>query len=709
MDDFSLLNALKLLRALGDPEEEENGIALEAPDFSAYLASDEEITETETDPLGSTARRKINTSSHISGIDLQNEEFNDVGEGKSPRWSKNMRLYPSSMGTEGDSKEDTVVSSNLRDIPSPKSLFLSGTETFSREFSVSHSSYTTAETEDTKLSREYSFSAPFACPPSTSSKTIMRSDSAANPSPHSLKSAVRIVSKPSLDFPIDAEHPGFNLQKTLRLLRSLDEDDTISFKETSTATRGDYDLDVCKERDEINEKSQSEAESGLGLGVGVGVGEDYLSTQRLLLKKTREGQGQGLSYNREAAVREEDILVVHERKEGDKIIEGKVELDKENTKDDQSDSPKIQPETLNPQASLSAFNQHVIELMTAIGEPEEEDKRDRERQVELESSADGKYAIFRSEFREYEQNSADGSCVNYTNEDNEKIDYDSDEIGVKRGKGTGDKMGVGGAKAKATFGDDVSEGGGSGGGRRRSSPFNDRMQGSNNRHNVMYDNHSHSHTGQHSLTPYESNVKTRVNRNGSTSSSTSKSNSRSNSNSSSNSNISNSNFSASSSGSIPHTHDHSNTHIHSHTHSHASAPAPAPAHTKSYSAPTDYSNSNSFSSQGTLDSVFMSNVCSSNFNNNNCYLSSSGTESIATSTSTSAKITKNPTRIGSDATSQRDLSFVRNASFATQNARTGTASTASGTAVSSTVPPAVAVCVRTERERVRDEENESKK
>jgi hypothetical protein len=105
----------------------------------------------------------------------------------------------------------------------------------------------------------------------------------------------------------------------------------------------------------------------------------------------------------------------------------------------------------------------------------------------------------------------------------------------------------------------------------------------------------------------------------------------------------------------------------------------------------------------------MSNVCSSTFNNNNCYLSSSATESIATSTSTSAKITKNPIRTGSDATSQRDLSFVRNASFATQNAGTGVASAASGTAVSSTVPPAVAVCVRTERERVRDEENESKK
>lgn len=391
MSDYSLSNAIKLLRALGEPEEDGNGTVSEVTDFSPFATSYEEISE--TDALATSIRRRSTTSSHISGIDLDNEEFYDVEDRESLRWSKNMRPFLPSMETVEDSKTVTIINSNLRDMQPPDGLSLSHRETFLKASFVSNSSSTSVETQ---FSRDYSFPPPFGCPPITSSRTIFRSDSTANPSANLGNSALRIQSKPSPELTADAEHSGFNLKKTLRLLRSLDEDDIVSFKEKSSRSRGDHNLDGSHERHETYEKAQSES--------GLGFGED--SIERMVQKMTRESP----SYDREPSIRTMERQAVNKMEEVDKKSVRKRDSVKENAKGDQRHSRRVQPETLDPQTAFLAFNKHVLELMTAIGEPEEVDECSVE--VESELSADGEYARFRSEFHEYQQSGVESNKKN---------------------------------------------------------------------------------------------------------------------------------------------------------------------------------------------------------------------------------------------------------------------------------------------------------
>jgi hypothetical protein len=790
MDDFSLFNALELLRALGEPEDEDNGTAFDETDFSAFAASFEETL----DPLETTRRRRSTTSSQMSGIDLQSEDFNDFGEGKSPRWSKNLRPHLPSLGTEG------VVSSILRDIQSPKAMSSSGTEAFSKAYSVSNSTATTIGTEDTQISRDNSYSNPFACPPSTSSKTILRRDSSANNLPSLVNSGVKILSKPSMDLTIDAEHPEFNLQKTLRLLRSLDVDDPVSFKENSSATRGDYDLDEPDKRDTIvssipRDVQSPKAMSSSGTGAfskaysvsnstattigtddtqisrdnsysnpfvyppstsskailrsdstgnnlpslvnsgvkilskpsmdltidaehpefnlqktlrllrsldvddpvsfkenssatrgdydldepdkrgesdektesGVELNED--PTQRSVSKKSREG----LSY-REPAVRENELQAVNEMIEADKMSVGKVDIEKENSKDDQSDSHMTQPEVINPQAALLAFNQHVRELMAAIGEPEEEGKRDEE--IESDSLADEKYTRFRSEFREYQENNLLESNLknagNYITDNDHKIDYSSDDIGVKTENRN--KMGLGCAKTEGSFSENDCESGESGSG--RSSPFNEKMQG-NTRQSGLHDHHNHNVQNLYSSS--KSNFKNRMSRNGSSS----------NSNSNSNISVSNFNNNSSSSGSV----SHSKGHTHRDTAAHG--------HTKGFTGSNDYINKST--SEKSFESVFMNNICTNNFNSNSCNISNSAGENTAKSTSSSSKIGKYSLCGSTDLPSNSDFPFVGYGSNTSQNTDDSGAFTM--TVADELSSPTV---VNTRSERSRDDESETK-
>ena len=227
MDDFSLSNALMLLRALGEPEEEKNEMALEE-EYSAFAAAYEETVETNF--YESYLRRRSITSSQTLDVDSGNK-VSDIEEEKSPQQFNNTRLYIPSAKTEGERTTDTVVSSNLRDIQPLKALALSGAETLLKSFSVSTSTKTTVENENIRSSRDSGNSALFACPPSTSSKTIVRSESTVNPLPNFLDSATNHSLQPSLENSFGSKTPRIRSRVNLEL-----EDDNKAYNESSTCT-----------------------------------------------------------------------------------------------------------------------------------------------------------------------------------------------------------------------------------------------------------------------------------------------------------------------------------------------------------------------------------------------------------------------------------------------------------------------------------------